>query len=330
MDFGEILSKAWKTIWKHKVLWIFGILASLGGSGGGGGGGGSNYRTNGNFSQGNGDWNFNGLPPELQSFFERMTDTVTNIPWYVWVLIALGVLVLIVAVTVISTFGKIGLIHGTRLADTSDEKLGFGTLFTQSLRYFWKVFFYGLLTGLAVFIGLMILIVPMVIFGIATLGIGMLCVVPLLCLLIPAMWIVGIILEQGTIAIVVDNLGIIGGLQRGWQVTKQNFWNLLLMGIILGVGAGIIGFIISLPILLVFLPPIIAVITNGGLENWSAISSSLLISLGMCCLLYPIIMVLNGILTAYVQSAWTLTYMRVTKRSDDSNLLEPQPVLETL
>lgn len=330
MDFGEILSKAWKTIWKHKVLWIFGILASLGGSGGGGGGGGSNYRTNGNFSQGNGDWNFNGLPPELQSFFERMTDTVTNIPWYVWVLIALGVLVLIVAVTVISTFGKIGLIHGTRLADTSDEKLGFGTLFTKSLRYFWKVFFYGLLTGLAVFIGLMILIVPMVIFGIATLGIGMLCVVPLLCLLIPAMWIVGIILEQGTIAIVVDNLGIIGGLQRGWQVTKQNFWNLLLMGIILGVGAGIIGFIISLPILLVFLPPIIAVITNGGLENWSAISSSLLISLGMCCLLYPIIMVLNGILTAYVQSAWTLTYMRVTKRSDDSNLLEPQPVLETL
>ena len=239
MDFGEILSKAWKTIWKHKVLWIFGILASLGGSGGGGGGGGSNYRTNGNFSQGNGDWNFNGLPPELQSFFERMTDTVTNIPWYVWVLIALGVLVLIVAVTVISTFGKIGLIHGTRLADTSDEKLGFGTLFTKSLRYFWKVFFYGLLTGLAVFIGLMILIVPMVIFGIATLGIGMLCVVPLLCLLIPAMWIVSIILEQGTIAIVVDNLGIIGGLQRGWQVTKQNFWNLLLMGIILGVGAEI-------------------------------------------------------------------------------------------
>jgi hypothetical protein len=28
VDFGEVLSSAWKTIWKHKVLWSFGILAS--------------------------------------------------------------------------------------------------------------------------------------------------------------------------------------------------------------------------------------------------------------------------------------------------------------
>ena len=43
MDYGEVLSKAWKIIWKHKVLWIFGILASFGqGSGGGSGGSGGN------------------------------------------------------------------------------------------------------------------------------------------------------------------------------------------------------------------------------------------------------------------------------------------------
>ncbi len=27
-NFGEVLSRAWQIIWKHKVLWIFGILAS--------------------------------------------------------------------------------------------------------------------------------------------------------------------------------------------------------------------------------------------------------------------------------------------------------------
>ena len=27
MDFGEILSRAWQIIWKHKILWVFGILA---------------------------------------------------------------------------------------------------------------------------------------------------------------------------------------------------------------------------------------------------------------------------------------------------------------
>ncbi len=332
MDFGEILSKAWKTIWKHKVLWIFGIFASLGsgGGGGGGGGGGSNYQGNGNFSQGNGDWDFNGFPPELQSFFEQFADTVTNIPWYVWVLVGLGFLLLFIALIVISTIGKIGLIQGTRLTDASDEKLSFGPLFSQSLRYFWRVFLFSLITGLAIFIVMMIIMIPMVLLGVLTLGIGMLCIVPLICLLIPAMWIVGIILEQGTIAIVVEDIGVFDGLKRGWQVLKGNFWNLLLMGVILGIGSGIVGLIIALPFLLVFLPPLIAVISSGGLENWSAISSSLLVSLGLCCLIYPVVLLLGGILTAYVQSAWTLTYLRISKRSDISNLPEPQPVLETL
>jgi len=28
MDYGNVLSRAWQIIWKHKVLWIFGILAA--------------------------------------------------------------------------------------------------------------------------------------------------------------------------------------------------------------------------------------------------------------------------------------------------------------
>ena len=42
MNYSEILSRAWQIIWKHKVLWIFGILAGCANSGGGGGGGGNN------------------------------------------------------------------------------------------------------------------------------------------------------------------------------------------------------------------------------------------------------------------------------------------------
>jgi hypothetical protein len=40
MDFGEVLTKAWKIIWKYKILWLFGIFVFLWGGGGGGGGGG--------------------------------------------------------------------------------------------------------------------------------------------------------------------------------------------------------------------------------------------------------------------------------------------------
>ncbi len=32
MDFGNILTRAWQISWKHKALWLFGILAACGGS----------------------------------------------------------------------------------------------------------------------------------------------------------------------------------------------------------------------------------------------------------------------------------------------------------
>ena len=56
-NFGEVLTRAWQIIWKHKVLWIFGILASCargGGGGSSGGGGNSGYQT------GSGDNPFSG------------------------------------------------------------------------------------------------------------------------------------------------------------------------------------------------------------------------------------------------------------------------------
>jgi hypothetical protein len=34
MDYGEVLTRAWQIIWKHKVLWIFGIFAGCSGQGG--------------------------------------------------------------------------------------------------------------------------------------------------------------------------------------------------------------------------------------------------------------------------------------------------------
>ena len=46
MDFGYVLKRAWQIIWKFKVLWIFGILASCGQAGSSGGSN-SGYRFSG-------------------------------------------------------------------------------------------------------------------------------------------------------------------------------------------------------------------------------------------------------------------------------------------
>ena len=312
MDFGEILTKAWKIIWKFKILWVFGILASFG-RGGGGGGGGSGARgdsSNFNFDSNN----FQNLPPEWQHGMDSSTQFMSSIQWWMIALFVLGTILLVLIVTVISIVGKNGLILGTKQADEGAQKLTFGELFSSAMKYFWRVFGFSLLTGLAMFVVIMVLMLPVIFLGVATQGAGMLCLIPLMCVIIPAFMVIGAVLEQGIIAIVVEDCGIIEGLKRGWKVVKSNFWNIVLMAILLGIITGIVGFIISLPLILAFLPMILPAIqaVSKGAFDFAAFQTPLLISLGLCCLIYPFILVANGILVAYEQSAWTLTYLRLT------------------
>lgn len=333
MDFGEILTKAWKIVWKYKILWVFGILASFGQGGGGGGGGGGGNSYSGNSS----DFNFNfdkmqGLPPEWQHGFDSFSNFMSTIQWWWIALIILGLLIIALFFMVLSIIGKNGLILGTKHADQGAEKLTFGILFSESLKYFWRVLGFSILTGLAMFILLMILIIPAVLLGIGTMGVALLCLVPLMCIMVPALMLVGIVIEQGVISIVVEDCGIIEGLKHGWTVFKSNFWNMVLMAIILGIIAAVIGFIISLPLVLAFLPiliPVISSISSGAID-FTAFQTPLLISIGLCCLLYPFILLANGILVAYVQSAWTLTYLRVTKKAEPAVPPEIPDVLPPL
>lgn len=46
LNIGKILTRSWQIIWKHKILWVFGILAGFasGRSSGNNGGGDRSHR----------------------------------------------------------------------------------------------------------------------------------------------------------------------------------------------------------------------------------------------------------------------------------------------
>ena len=299
MNYGEVLSRAWQIIWKHKVLWIFGILAGCGSAGGGGGRGNVSYTFG-----GNGD-----LPPGVENFFhqfERIPD------WQVVLILAFGVLLvflIIVLAVFLSTMGRIGMYRGTQLADQGEARLTFGDLFRGGLPYFWRVFFLNLLVGLVIF-ALIILIIGLGILAtVVTFGIFLICAIPLICLAVPIGWLVGVWIEQANIAIVVENLGITAGLKRGWQVFSDNLGPMIVMGLILIIGIGLIGgFIIALPLFLIVVPALV----GTAVGSQTALNSGLIIA-GLCLVIYlPVLIVLGGILMAYIESAWTLTYLRLT------------------
>ena len=299
-NFGEVLSRAWQIIWKNKVLWIFGIFAACsrggggGGSGGGGGGGGT----------GPGDQPF----PELERNMQQFGQWIVDNPWVVAVFI-LFVLLLVVISVFLGTIGRIGLIRGTYQAERGAERLVFGELFSGSLPYFWRVFGLSLLIVLIT----LIIFIPLALFGVITAGIGLICLLPLICLLIPALWALSVVIEQANAAIVIEGLGIADGLRKGWDVVRSHPGPMIVLALIIFIGSGVVGFLLVLPIIAGVLPLACGAASNNSGALWTGVA---------CVAVYlPFLLVLNGILTAYIQSVWALTYMRLTRPQDNAPVI---------
>jgi hypothetical protein len=108
MDFGEILSKAWKITWKHKILWVFGILSSCSGN-----------VTNIKSLRDND--RLVDLIPQAKTFFQQVEVFFDNLEGSALVLFYIGLLVFIVVLVIIAYIGAIGLIYGTIKADEIGE-----------------------------------------------------------------------------------------------------------------------------------------------------------------------------------------------------------------
>lgn len=304
MDFGEVLSSAWKIIWKHKVLWIFGILASCGSANGGTGNLGNSV-----------NWT---MPAPMEEFPSQLEQ----IPEWQIILAILVIIVVVLLITLLtiflSTIGRIGMIRGTQRADAGEDRLIFGELLSGSMQYFWRVFWLYLLFGLAIFFFFILFFLVFGVFAALTLGLAVLCLIPLLCILVPVIWFVGIILEQSAIAIVVENTGIMDGVRRGWDVVSTNLGPMIAMGLILVVGLGFIAsFVIGLPFLFIMAPVIVGAIS--GTEEF--LGTGVVVAAVCFCLYLPVVILLSGMLRAYISSAWTLTYLRLTR-----NLAHPVPM----
>lgn len=319
-NFGEVLTRAWQIIWKHKVLWIFGILASCG-RGGGGNGGGNSGGGGGEGGFGNGPTD---LPPQVEQFLEWVVENATT---FIVIAITLFCVLWIIAIF-LGTIGRIGLIRGTSQAEGGEENLIFGQLFSESTPYFWRLFGLSLIVSIPFLILVAFIVAGVLVFALSMSQgsdagtIGFLGMLPILigcfCLLIPIGWVIGMIVHQAERAIVLEDSAVLPSLSRGWDVFRNNLGPIIVMAIILAVITLVAGFIIAIPILIAVVPAVIAFAAGEG-QNWNP----LLFALICLCLYAPVSWLLNGIAIAYSEAAWTLTYMRLTRRPDNNDLVVP-------
>lgn len=284
-DFGEVLARAGQITWRHKNLWLAGIVISLIG--------------------------FLSAPISLL-FNPSFTDPSEISRQLPSILLVNGLVILLSILSI--PFYVIGVTIpclGTVQVEKGSEKLNFGELLKGAFPYFWRILGLYLLVALGMFAVVMIFVVITVLLSLITFGFGAICTFPLILLFIPLTILVYAIMEQGIAAIVVDNLGFSSALQRAWELVKKNIGVIVLLSFIIYLGSAIIGMIISVPMMI---PMFGFIFNNMTSEPDMQAFQSLTRNMVWWMLAFsPIYAVFQGILLTFMQAAWTLTYMRLTK-----------------
>jgi hypothetical protein len=295
MDFGLVLRRSWELIWKNKVLWIFGILASCS-TGGGNFGGGFNYQMS------PGDTQFR--PEQLDQWSRDFETFVNQGGWAIILAIFCAVILISLLFWVIGIFGKVGLIKGILKADAGSA-VSFRPLASESWGMLGSALglnFVLILIPLAFLLVLLILAIPI---GIFTFGIGLICLV---CLFIPVALAYGVYTELANVALVRDQRGVGAALSGAWELIRAQFAPLAAMAVVLLVGGFVVGLILLLPFAAVALPAILSLASRDP----NAVGGGLLTSGILFLILLPFYFIATGIIQGYLHSAWTLTYLQLT------------------
>ena len=314
MDFGEVLTKAWKIVWKFKILWIFGIFAGCGTNRG------FSYNVNSGFRTGGVPCSTPNLPPGFEDNMLRLMNYFVH-PAVIAGFIGLICVFIFIAVF-FSIMGRVGLIKGALEADAGAEHLGFGELWKSGLHYFWRFL------GLSLMIGSPILLIYLaLVFGAILVFFAFMSgsgngssgyspvfvfLIPVLCLFMCVIFLFAIVVSflspQAERAIVFENEGVISGIRRGWNVLTTNLGPILIVWLILVAISVVAGILFALPLLIIVVPLLITYILGSNASYMP------LIFAGLCIAAYiPVALVANGILTAYLESVWTLSYLRLTQ-----------------
>lgn len=337
MNYGETLSKAWKIIWKNKILWLFGILAgcsaaiSGSGSGGSSGGGGSSSGGGSSLVPGSDQ-----LARNISHVAYNTGNFVEQNPW-IWFLVALAIfgliLFLIAASLFVGALGTSGVIKGTLMADEAEEgskPLSLKSVFQGIKPFYWRTLLFELVIVAAkLVLGIVIagLVLAFIIF---TLGFGIFLLLPLVLLILPVSLFVYLIIINSLIAIIVEDKPIFKAIACGWQTTIANLGPMIVMLIILVLGQFIATLLLIAPVFLSFVPLGLSFIIMGEPFFIIAVVLSTLFALGMIILA----VILAGIIRTFVLSTWTLNYRKckslmITKNISPDNDLDKEIVVSS-
>jgi hypothetical protein len=302
MDYGKILSRAWRIVWENKWLFVLGFLAALGS--GGSGGGSSNFRSPapGDFGpEFSGD--FSQVFGQLAPFIVGLVCFFFLLAIVLWLLRLVGEAGMIASVDRIEAGEKFTLRDGFR-AGTSYLKSMVGLSLVLYAPF--------ILAGLIITVVAISFVITSLGGGeelaASSFGLAALCLIPLACILAIAGLVVAFVYPMAQRGIIIEGLGVMDGIRRGWQVLRENLVEIFLLALIfvvVGVLVGIATVIVALPLALLFILPAVFTAIEGG----TAFTAGTII-LGVIGVITFILLAaaISSIVRAFQSAAFTLGY----------------------
>ena len=283
MDYGALLRRAWTIVWEHKYLMVLGILAAFSGSG--------IATPNVNYRTSAEEWEdaLDILPGSGQ--FEPWTG-VASVAIIALICIAFVIGLLLWAASIIA---RGGLIAGVDMIERGqDSTLG------SAWRAGWQRGGTLIGIGLAPLIPALVLAAISLVAGgmiyamrttvqsdmaVRTVGGGLgIVIIAAVCVIVPIILILALLSTFANRACMFEGTGVWASYRRGWAVLRDN----------LG------------PALIIFL---LQVAISIGLSIGLFIPGLIF---ALCCLLWPLLLLIHSAITAYFSSLWTLAWREWT------------------
>lgn len=295
-SFGEVLTSAGRITWKYKSLWLPGIIIALAG--------------------------LLSLPINLifgDPFASLLSDDPAQIEQRMGSMMLANGLILLLSIASIPVY-IIGMTIpslATRRLDTGEGRVTFIELLKDALRYFWRILgIFALIWG-GMFAFVLVFMACIALLSAVTFGLASLCAFPLFLLFIPLAMFVYSFLEQGMNAVVVDDLGIARALERAWDLVRKNMGVMALLCLLIYLVSLVASTVISVPAMIPMFGFMMNINPNvePDLQMFDTMFRNMMVWM---LALSPFYAVCQGIFVAFTQSAWTLTYLRLTKPPQDN------------
>jgi len=273
MDYGVLVSRALRIMWKYKYLWILGFLVSLGEGGG-----------------------------QVIVNFHKKSDLTSSFlaqPGIILLLVLSGVF-LFVLFLILRYIAHGGLIHCVNRIDRS-EPTGLGDGWKAGLRNFWRLFGIGILILLMIISVTVVFAAPVVVAFLIHKTLGILSLVFFIPLFVIALIVICFIDAYADRVCVIEGKGVTDSIKEGWFTFRNNLGKSIFVATISLFSSIVYGTLFIL-IGLGLVADFFLAWAFAGLIPAMLIGISIM-------LVYVVIT--EGIFTTFLSAFWTLSYSEI-------------------